>query len=211
MRGRKPLKSAIDYLDEIGFTCYWAGSEELWRITDCWHPHYDGIYWSNVACANRRLVPVLVQKMETLFLETVHTTLHPKVPIDVDTFQIHNEFRYDNVSLCNSDGTERYQLTVVDRHFGGSMANTHHTCVWLDPPLGSKSNRREELQEAAKHMGCIRLIAVDRKPPDLSVETLETELLHFAKVLAQQGLFMGQSPYGLPKEIHFFHNETALA
>ena len=42
-QGRKPLKSAIDYLDNIGFTCYWAGSGKLWKITECWHPHYDGI------------------------------------------------------------------------------------------------------------------------------------------------------------------------
>ena len=49
-------QSLTTCLDKIGFTCCWAGCGELWRITDCWQPHYDGgIFWSNVACGNGRL------------------------------------------------------------------------------------------------------------------------------------------------------------
>lgn len=164
------------------------------------------MYWSNVACANRQLVPALVQRMETLFLETVSTTLHSKDPIDVTTFQIRNETRYDVVTLCDSDGNERYQLSVVDSRYGG-----YPTCVWLDPPPIPESDKREKLLAAAKRVNCIRLIAVDKKPPEVSISTAETELLHFAKVLAAQGLFLErQQRLESSREIRFFHNGTTM-
>lgn len=64
-----PLSAAIDPLDSIGFTCYWAGSGgKLWRITGCYRNVYNYHYWSNVACVNRELVPVLAEQMEKRFL-----------------------------------------------------------------------------------------------------------------------------------------------
>jgi len=43
-------------LDEIAdMTCYWAGTDRLWRITKCWMTYFDIDAWSNVACVNRRL------------------------------------------------------------------------------------------------------------------------------------------------------------
>jgi FkbM family methyltransferase len=70
-----PLSAAIDPLDSIGFTCYWAGSGgRLWRITGCYRNVYNFHYWSNVACVNRALVPVLAQQMEERFLNQLNGT-----------------------------------------------------------------------------------------------------------------------------------------
>jgi FkbM family methyltransferase len=66
-----PLSSAIDPLDWLDFTCYWAGQDKLWRITGCYRPQYDGHGWSNVACVNRVLAPELAEQMERKFLETI--------------------------------------------------------------------------------------------------------------------------------------------
>uniref|UniRef100_A0A7S1GKV0 Methyltransferase FkbM domain-containing protein n=1 Tax=Cyclophora tenuis TaxID=216820 RepID=A0A7S1GKV0_CYCTE len=65
------LQSAIDQLDGMGFTCYWAGKSQLWRITGCWFDHYGYKYWSNVACAHRRLAPALENHMEHIFEQTI--------------------------------------------------------------------------------------------------------------------------------------------
>ena len=64
------LEDAIKMLDEEGFTCYWAGRDRLWRITDCWQEYYDIHQWSNVACANRSQY-TLAKDMEDLFLKTL--------------------------------------------------------------------------------------------------------------------------------------------
>ncbi|KAI2500210.1 methyltransferase [Fragilaria crotonensis] len=160
--GKQPIKIAVEHLDDIGFTCYWAGKGELWRITGCWQPQFRGAYWSNVACANRQLAPSLLRIMESTFQKTVSTTLHPKSPIDAFEFLEHNASRYDTVVLYDADENERYELTVVDRNRTGDFQRP--TCVWLDPPSERISDRRGELQAAAERMGCIRIIAVDQKP-----------------------------------------------
>ena len=61
------LLDVVEMLDETGFTCYWAGIDILWRITDCWQSFYDIHAWSNVACVNRNTVPDLAIKMEEKF------------------------------------------------------------------------------------------------------------------------------------------------
>jgi FkbM family methyltransferase len=66
-----PLSSAIDPLDWLDFTCYWAGQDKLWRITGCYLAQYDKGKWSNVACVNRVLAPELAEQMERKFLETI--------------------------------------------------------------------------------------------------------------------------------------------
>jgi hypothetical protein len=56
-----------------GFVCYWAGVDNLWRITDCTLAHYDTPTWSNVACVNARIPEAkpLLDKMEKIFAETL--------------------------------------------------------------------------------------------------------------------------------------------
>jgi hypothetical protein len=66
------LGDAIAFLDLLGFTCYWAGVDKLWRISGCFLDElYQTHWWSNVACANRNLAPDLFQRMERKFLDTV--------------------------------------------------------------------------------------------------------------------------------------------
>jgi hypothetical protein len=70
------LSEMIETMKERGFACYWAGDAgHLWRITDCWLPHYDLKFWSNVACVNVLLpdtvTPTLAARMEATFLDTV--------------------------------------------------------------------------------------------------------------------------------------------
>ena len=91
----------------------------MWRITDCWQPHYGGVFKSNVACAHRQLAPSLLEKVETVFLETVSTPVLLDPPIDIADFQNRIIFRYNSGLLRDSDGNERYLLTVVDRTFDG--------------------------------------------------------------------------------------------
>lgn len=191
-------------MDELGFTCYWAGRGELWRITGCWQLLYGGAFRANVACANRQLAPFLLQKMETVFLETVSTLVYPKSPIDVSAFQEHNRFRYDTIVLLDVDGNERYQLVVVDRPLGRSRVVTYPTCVWLNPPVEQQTDRRGELQAAANRVGCARIIAVDRKPPDVGVNIVEKELHHVVRVIAQKGFFLGDRLEPSFKDVHFF-------
>jgi FkbM family methyltransferase len=76
---RKPwrhqsLKEAVDMLDNIGFSCYWAGHGSLWRLNGdgCFLDHYEDKCWSNVACANRRLASELTEIMEEIFIETLN-------------------------------------------------------------------------------------------------------------------------------------------
>lgn len=51
------LHDTVDYLDNLGFTCFWAGNAgQLWRLTNCWHDsYYADRWWSNVVCCNRRI------------------------------------------------------------------------------------------------------------------------------------------------------------
>jgi len=68
---KQHLYDTIETLDELDFTCYWAGKQRLWRITGCWQLYFDIHAWSNVSCANRRRVPVLANKMEGVFQQTL--------------------------------------------------------------------------------------------------------------------------------------------
>jgi FkbM family methyltransferase len=68
----RSLTKTVEFLDNLDFTCYWAGINKLWRITNCLLPHYnEAKFWSNVACVNRRLAAVLASEMENLFLKTI--------------------------------------------------------------------------------------------------------------------------------------------
>ena len=50
---RFSLKDATDYLDNLGYSCFWAGKKTLYRITGCWDDMYHDHRWSNVACYHR--------------------------------------------------------------------------------------------------------------------------------------------------------------
>ena len=65
------LYDIVEMLDHNDFTCYWSGVKMLWRITGCWMIHFDVHVWSNIACVNRRRVPKLASKMESVFLQTL--------------------------------------------------------------------------------------------------------------------------------------------
>jgi FkbM family methyltransferase len=70
------LSEVTETMKERGFVCYWAGDAgHLWRITDCWLPHYDLKFWSNVACVNVLLpdtvTPSMAERMEATFLDTM--------------------------------------------------------------------------------------------------------------------------------------------
>jgi len=65
------LPTAVELLDVKGFTCYWAGKAQLWRITGCnfdYYQHWHG--WSNVACVHRSN-SLLAQRMEDMFIATL--------------------------------------------------------------------------------------------------------------------------------------------
>ncbi len=69
---KQKLAEAISRLDYLGFSCYWAGVDNLWRIDEsCWLEHYEYHTWSNVACVNRNLNSVLVENMEDIFFKTL--------------------------------------------------------------------------------------------------------------------------------------------
>ena len=65
------LRQTVDTLDSLGFTCYWSGQNKLWRLTSCWLDHFEEKFWSNVACAHRRLAPSLATRMEQVFENTL--------------------------------------------------------------------------------------------------------------------------------------------
>lgn len=67
---RHKLSDAIQMLNEHGFTCYWAGEGNLWRITGCWQEYYDIHHWGNVACVHRSQQE-LVERMEETFQRTL--------------------------------------------------------------------------------------------------------------------------------------------
>lgn len=62
-----------DILPKNGFVCYWAGTNNLWRITDCWQNHYAFKSWSYVACVNTGVEEAkgLYDRMEEIFHETL--------------------------------------------------------------------------------------------------------------------------------------------
>ena len=70
----RSIAKAVNDLDNHGFTCYWAGVNKLWRITNCLLQEYETAkFWSNVACVNRKLAVDLASEMELLFMKTVTT------------------------------------------------------------------------------------------------------------------------------------------
>jgi len=69
---KQHLYDIVEMLDaSADMTCYWAGVDRLWRITECWMSYFDIHTWSNVACVNRVRVPKLASKMEDIFLRTI--------------------------------------------------------------------------------------------------------------------------------------------
>jgi len=66
------LIDAVKMLDNFSFTCYWAGSDMLWRIDEsCWLDHFSWHAWSNIACVNRKLAVELTASMEETFINTL--------------------------------------------------------------------------------------------------------------------------------------------
>jgi hypothetical protein len=149
--------------------------------------------------------------METVFLETVSTPVEPKSPIDVSKFLVTDSDRLDTISLLDVDGKERYQLVVVDRLLGNATNIAHHTCVWLDPPMEAQTNRKGELQAAAKDVGCARMIAVGRKPAGVGDDIVKNELRHVIQVIAQNAYFMGETRNKHSRlEVHWYKSNHQL-
>uniref|UniRef100_A0A061RNA3 Methyltransferase FkbM domain-containing protein n=1 Tax=Tetraselmis sp. GSL018 TaxID=582737 RepID=A0A061RNA3_9CHLO len=46
------LKDVIDWLDSLGYTCFWDAQVPI-QITGCWVPEYECNRWSNIVCAVR--------------------------------------------------------------------------------------------------------------------------------------------------------------
>jgi len=66
------LSDAVEYLNEFGFTCYWAGNDGwLARMTNCFQSYMEFHQWSNVACANRYLRPHLAAQMENIYHQSL--------------------------------------------------------------------------------------------------------------------------------------------
>ena len=54
--------------------CYWRGGDHnLWRITDCWFPHYATKHWAYAACVSAAHddARTLLDRMELVFAETL--------------------------------------------------------------------------------------------------------------------------------------------
>ena len=69
--GNLHLQDAVRLLDGKGFTCYWSGEDELWRISGCYFEHYNYFHgWSNVACVHRSQKR-LYDRMEKVFTDTL--------------------------------------------------------------------------------------------------------------------------------------------
>jgi len=65
------LPTAVGLLDVKGFTCYWAGKAQLWRITGCIFDFYHEWHgWSNLACVHRSN-SLLALRMEDMFIATL--------------------------------------------------------------------------------------------------------------------------------------------
>lgn len=80
------LSVVIQKLKDVGLVCYWPGKKEsnfsLWRITDCFLPHYDYATWSYISCVSvvHDDVAVLADRMEKKFKETIRTDQVFNVP-----------------------------------------------------------------------------------------------------------------------------------
>ena len=67
------LKDAVDYLEELGFICYFAGRKgRLFKLTNgCWvNELYEVRVWSNVACVHRS-EPAWLAIMEDYYQKTL--------------------------------------------------------------------------------------------------------------------------------------------
>ena len=61
------IMDAVNLLNQKGFTCYWLGTDLLWRLTGCHHKYYDTYHrWSNVGCVHRSQKK-LAEVMEIFF------------------------------------------------------------------------------------------------------------------------------------------------
>ena len=70
------LKDAVDYLEELGFVCYFAGREgRLFKLTNgCWvNELHEVRVWSNVACVHRS-EPSWLSIMEDYYQKTLLIT-----------------------------------------------------------------------------------------------------------------------------------------
>lgn len=69
------LKDAVDYLEELGFVCYFAGVGRLFKLTNgCWvNELYEVRVWSNVACVHRS-EPAWLGIMEDYYQKTLLIT-----------------------------------------------------------------------------------------------------------------------------------------
>mmetsp|Transcript_5466 Transcript_5466/g.6712 ORF Transcript_5466/g.6712 Transcript_5466/m.6712 type:complete len:431 (+) Transcript_5466:14-1306(+) len=66
------LIDAVKMLDDLGFTCYFGGNGNAWRIDEsCWLDHYDWHSWANVACVNRLLNKHVAGNLEETFIKTL--------------------------------------------------------------------------------------------------------------------------------------------
>ncbi len=90
---KQHLYDIVEMLDEHNLTCYWAGKDQLWRITDCWMLYFDIHTWSNVACVSRSdSVQSLASKMEDTFQRTLKDD---KVWLRKDKVELYNTLKMD--------------------------------------------------------------------------------------------------------------------
>jgi FkbM family methyltransferase len=74
--GNWMVHSLSETIDTIlsDFICYWAGNNQLWRITNCINKDLEELYeyksWSNIACVHQREIE-LVNIMENVFKRTI--------------------------------------------------------------------------------------------------------------------------------------------
>jgi hypothetical protein len=70
------LGEAVGYLNTLGLTCYWEGTDSLLRLTGCFESKYNigedhGVgVTTNVVCVSRKAAPGLIQLFDT------HTIAH---------------------------------------------------------------------------------------------------------------------------------------
>jgi hypothetical protein len=74
--GMQSLLDMVTRLKRKHFVCYFAGDQNLWRITDCWQDHYEHRFYANIACVNTQLAEPLAKEMEAIFEKTLEKDLH---------------------------------------------------------------------------------------------------------------------------------------
>jgi FkbM family methyltransferase len=111
------LSETLAILTDHGFVCYWAGAYgHIWRITNCWHDHYDIHGFSNVACVNLHEAAIsaetkaLYDRMEDLFAQTLAAG---------------TKINYSRPSSMFSDGGFRYP----------EFAHMPKKDTWKTPPV----------------------------------------------------------------------------